>query len=79
MSLRTFISLQDWWPCPIAGEGHDACPKRFWSDAESRRRPLVRFRAVLAGARAYSGALGQPDDEVRKVQLAENGAGFARI
>ncbi len=29
----------DWWPCPVAGEGHDACPKRFWSDAESRRQP----------------------------------------
>ena len=29
----------DWWPCPVAGEGHDACPKRFWSDAASRRQP----------------------------------------
>jgi hypothetical protein len=29
----------DWWPCPVAGAGHDTCPKRFWSDAESRRKP----------------------------------------
>jgi hypothetical protein len=27
------------WPCPRASEGSAGCKKRFWSDAEERRKP----------------------------------------
>lgn len=29
------------WPCPRASEGSAGCKKRFWSDAEERRKPAA--------------------------------------
>ncbi|WP_394829440.1 OmpA family protein [Pendulispora albinea] len=34
----------DRWPCPSTKEGAAACKKRFWSDAEARRKPGAERR-----------------------------------